>query len=659
MKDVDRLRRKPTQALLLLFAAATIPSPAQTLTTLVDFNVSDGQSPSSLVQGTDGNFYGTTFQGGMGEGQVGTVFKVTPAGTLTTLHNFCSQAPSCSDGQYPQSGLIQASDGNFYGTTSGDVEGAGGTIFKITPGGTLTTLYRFCPPAACADGSWPLAALIQASDGNFYGTTSHGGVNDQGTVFKITPAGTLTTLYSFCSQPQCADGLEPIGGLVQASDGNLYGTTGYQGGYGGGTIFKITLGGTLTTLYHFCSEPGCTDGSTPFATLMQAYNGNLYGTTYQGGLNNGGTVFMVTTGGTLTTLYSFCSKDNCADGVRPSASLLQTSDGNFYGTTNGGGANGGPPYTVYGTIFKMSPGGPLTTLYSFCSLSYCFDGSDPVAGLIQASDGNLYGTTAVGGDIHGFSGSGTIFNLAVPLSITTPAITESGGVVNGASFLPGIAPNSWMAIFGTNLSAVTDAWTDASGSGTLPSVLDGVSVSVGGRPAYIYSISPTQINVLAPSSLGSGVVTVTSSGKISAAVNAAVQSFAPAFFQWPGSYAVATRQDYSLAVKNGTFAGTATTPAKPGDVIILWGTGFGPTSPAAPVGVETPPTTTYNTANNVTVTVGGMSAIVYGAALAAGNAGLYQVAIQIPPSLANGDYAVVAMVSDAQSPSATLITVQN
>jgi uncharacterized protein (TIGR03437 family) len=132
----------------------------------------------------------------------------------------------------------------------------------------------------------------------------------------------------------------------------------------------------------------------------------------------------------------------------------------------------------------------------------------------------------------------------------------------------------------------------------------------------------------------------------------------PAFFQW-GTYAVATRQDFSLAVKNGTFAGTTTVPAKPGDVIILWGTGFGPTSPSAPAGAETPSTTTYNTATAVSVTVGGKPATVYGAALAPGYAGLYQIAIQIPASLTNGDYAVVATINGAQSPSTTLITVQN
>jgi uncharacterized protein (TIGR03437 family) len=196
-------------------------------------------------------------------------------------------------------------------------------------------------------------------------------------------------------------------------------------------------------------------------------------------------------------------------------------------------------------------------------------------------------------------------------------------------------------------------------NGILPTSLDGVKVTVGGMPAYISYISPTQINGLAPGiASGDLPVTVTNSVAISAVVTGSLQAVQPAFFQW-GNYAVATRQDYSLAVQNGTFPSVTTVPAKPGDVIILWGTGFGPTHPAAPEGSAVPSSPTYNTANPVTVTVGNVPATVYGAALSAGYAGLYQVAIQIPLSLANGDYPIVSTVSGVQSPSTTLITVQN
>src|ERR1022692_651545 len=207
---------------------------------------------------------------------------------------------------------------------------------------TLTTIHRFCSQSGCPDGAGPYAGLVQAANGGLYGTTLVGGTNSAGTIFKITPGGTLTTLYSFCPQTNCTDGATPGAGLVQAANGDLYGTT-YFGGTNGGTVFKITPGGTLTTLYNFCSQTNCTDGTGPLAGLVQAANGDLYGTTYFGG-TNGGTVFKITPGGTLTTLYSFCSQGvypGCTDGLNPDAGLVQAANGDFYGTTSSGGANGG------------------------------------------------------------------------------------------------------------------------------------------------------------------------------------------------------------------------------------------------------------------------------------------------------------------------------
>lgn len=239
-----------------------------------------------------------------------------------------------------------------------------------------------------------------------------------------------------------------------------------------------------------------------------------------------------------------------------------------------------------------------------------------------------------------------------------PAISQNG-IVNGASFRPGIVPNSWITIQGTSLAATTNDWNKAIVNGNLPTSLDGVSVSIGGKPAYVNYISPTQINAVAPDvGFGSMQVTVTNSNGTSAPFTAASQQFGPAFFLWANKYAVATRQDFSWAAKNGTFQGVATIPAKPGDVTILWGTGFGPTNPSAPAGVQIPGDKTFLTANPVTVTVGGMSAQVYGTALAPGFAGLYQVAIQIPPAAPDGDLPVIASVNGMPSPS-SLITVQH
>jgi uncharacterized protein (TIGR03437 family) len=617
----------------LLCAVTAIASHAQTFTTLVNFKETDGAHPyygAPLIQGRDGNLYGTTWLGGnpgLGLNDVGTVFEMTPGGALTTLHSF-----SGTDGADLRAGLVQATDGNLYGTTYyGGVFGYSGTVFKITPAGTVTTLHRF----DSTDGIYPspVGTLIQTTDGNFYCATDQGGTNGKGSIFRMTPAGTVTTLYSFAG----IDGAIPQAGLIQAADGNIYGTTSRGGSNGQGTVFKITTGGALTTLHSF----GDSEGIFPWAGLFQATDGNFYGTTTAGGTNGHGTIFKVTPAGVMTTLYSFAD----SDGATPNARPIQASDGNFYGTTTAGGSSG------LGTIYKITPGGTLTTMHSFAST----DGKNPYADLLQAADGNLYGATN-GGGTYGF---GTVFSL--PLTASTPvlpAITFGTGIVSGASFEPGIAPNSWITILGTNLSTITDTWANSIVGGNLPTSLDGVSVSVGGQPAYISYISPTQINALTPNFGTETVkVTVTNSIGTSSPIFYGPFTMRPAFFQW-GSYAVATRLDYTLAVKNGSISGQTTMPAKPGDTIILWGTGFGPTNPIAPLGVEVPTDATYNTTNKVTVTVGGVSAIVYGAALTPGYAGLYQVAIQIPPSLTSGDYSVVAAISGFKSPSAALITVQ-
>src|SRR5580700_11693330 len=244
-----------------LWLSASGPLPAQTFTTLFKFG-SGGPPTAGLVEGTDGNLYGTTY--GYSGKQNGMIYKITPSGALTTLH---------SGGAFA-AGLILGTDGNFYGTSLAGGTLGHGWIFKITPSGTLTTLHNFGP---LPSGSYPDAPLVQASDGNFYGTTKEGGTNSClyggtnfgcGTLFRITPSGTLTTLYNFCSQSGCADGQEP-GGLVQGTDGNLYGTTSAGGnvacGGGCGTVFKITTTGALTTLHSF----HLADGDNPGTGLIQ------------------------------------------------------------------------------------------------------------------------------------------------------------------------------------------------------------------------------------------------------------------------------------------------------------------------------------------------------------------------------------------------------
>jgi uncharacterized repeat protein (TIGR03803 family) len=446
-KEIPISNWKPCSAALILacavclFCAATaIASPAQTFTTLVDFGGTNGDQPmASLVQGTDGNFYGTTYEGGdltCGPPYgCGTVFQITAAGTLTTLHNFES-----TDGLFPEAGLIQATDGNFYGTTSAGGANpyySDGTVFMITPGGTLTTLYNF----AGTDGANPAAGLVQGADGNFYGTTEYGGnqsciSSGCGTVFMITSQGTLTTLYSFTGG---TDGAHPSAGLVQATDGNFYGTTEGGGnsncisGGGCGTVFAITTGGTLTTLHSFTLA----EGANPLAGLVQGTDGNFHGTTEYGGDYSNcnipigcGTVFSITASGTLTTLHPF----HLTEGNNPFAGLAQGTDGNFYGTTAYGGANNACLSQIgCGTVFDITAGGTLTTLHSFAGT----DGSGPRAALVQGTDGIFYGTTGGGGTSTCNSvGCGTVFSLAIAAnktSTTTTAMVTPASIAVGST----------------------------------------------------------------------------------------------------------------------------------------------------------------------------------------------------------------------------------
>jgi uncharacterized repeat protein (TIGR03803 family) len=408
---LDRWKR--ACAVLFFSASIAILSPAQTVTTLASFDKTDGRDPgypaAPFVQATNGRLYGTTAAGGTND--EGTVFEISPAGTIVTLYSFCSQ-PGCSDGAVVNAGLVQGANGNFYGTTALGGTNNFGTIFEVTPAGKLTTLYRFCSQSGCSDGADPEAGLVQASDGNFYGTTYSGGAFGAGTVFKMTKEGALTTLASFDG----ANGQGPdFGSLIQATDGNFYGAT-IAGGAnasscgsstGCGTVFRMTPGGALTSLYSFCAQPNCTDGFELFGGLVQAMNGSFYGTTAVGGTNGFGTVFEITPAGKLTTLHSFDS----TDGAYPEAAVVQGTDENFYGTTSGGGANGDS-----GTIFQITPAGTLTTLYSFCSHAKCSDGTGPFESLMQATNGDFYGATFAGGNsTNCIGGCGTGFRLSMGL----------------------------------------------------------------------------------------------------------------------------------------------------------------------------------------------------------------------------------------------------
>jgi uncharacterized repeat protein (TIGR03803 family) len=404
-------------AALLLYVAMAIPASAQTFVVLHKFSGADGSHPdASLVQGLDGTFYGTTYQGGNGSrcpisGGCGTLFEIGRYGAVTTVHDFCSQS-DCSDGASPNIGVIEGAYGELYGTTplsGSNFTQASGTVFKISPTGALSNLYVFCSLANCADGAGP-ASLTLGWDGSFHGTTGGGvGPDESGSIFRLRPGGVLATTHVFCTAVVCDEYATSGFGLIQGADGNLYGVT-------GDTVFKTGPEG-FSTLYDSCPEP-CADPSRP-SGLLQGVDGNLYGVTSNGGAYGKGSIFKLTTSGVLTTLYSFCATSDCPDGYLPYI-LLQATDGNFYGTTQSGGA-----YPTYGsvanlgTIFSFTPGGQFTTLHVFRG----GDGNHP-GGLTQGTDGAFYGTTLYGGKLAGQFGS-ALWNR-VPPGLGSRSICASG-----------------------------------------------------------------------------------------------------------------------------------------------------------------------------------------------------------------------------------------
>jgi uncharacterized repeat protein (TIGR03803 family) len=471
---ISKLTSALCAALFLLVAAS---ASAQTFSSLVSFDGTNGMfAQAPLTQALNGDYYGSTYAGGDTELPNGTLFKINSAGGFTSVYSFCLPT-TCTDGSLPAAPMILAADGNLYGTTEyGGVNG-GGTAFRLNPAtGVPAAFYNFCSVTRCRDGYVPNGVIL-AADGNFYGTTGYTDrTQSQGTIFKLTPAGVLTTLYTFCAETGCTDGWNPVAGLVQGIDGNLYGTSNNGGGCNAGTVFKITPAGAFTVLHSFCYS----DGVNP-SGLLSASSGQLVGTTQSSGANGGGTVFEITTGGTLTTLYNFCAISGCADGSGPSpfSELIQATDGNFYGTTGAGGSSND------GTIFKMTPAGVLTTLHSFDGS----DGAGPVAALVQATAGNFYGTTNGGG----IDGIGTVFAQASGLGAfvkTAPTVGHVGAHV---------------VIIGNNLVGTT-------------------GVMFNGTPATFTVVSPGAIRTVVPTGATTGSVQVTTtSGTLTSNVSFRVE----------------------------------------------------------------------------------------------------------------------------------------
>jgi uncharacterized repeat protein (TIGR03803 family) len=442
--------RFATIALILAASVGVLPRRASgqtpTLTVIADLgtlpNQDKGRSYTNfgVIKASDGNFYGTTQYGG--SANFGTIFKVTPTGTATTLVNFTGP-----NGTYPIDGLIQASNGNLYGTTSGGGGDANGnpfdtqfgTVFKVTLGGTLTTLFVFTYDSTAdrfPNGRNPEAALVQDKDGNLWGTTLNGGVdsvesnNDLGTIFKMSTTGTLlmsVTVHGG-AEPQY-----PQAPLIEGTDGNFYGTSNKGGdlAYSGGTVFQCTPLGVVTVLHGF-TDP---EGDSPEGGVVEGSDGNFYGTTEANGTSNFGAIYRVTPAGDFTVLHQFTGSHPTGptDGAQPFGEMILASDGSFYGTTSAGGAGD------LGSIFQLTPAGVYTTVYSFPNngtIGFGTTGYQPRGTLLQTSDGNLYGTTT-GGNV---SNGGTVFRLniapqAALLNISTRLNVGTGNNVLIGGFI--------------------------------------------------------------------------------------------------------------------------------------------------------------------------------------------------------------------------------
>jgi uncharacterized repeat protein (TIGR03803 family) len=404
-----------TALVVLVFATVATPlAQGQTFIVLHKFiGPPDGGFPNGgVIVDSKANLYGTTSEGGTGScnGGCGTVFKLSPSGTETVLYSFTG---TNGDGKYPQGGLVRDTAGNLYGATYGGgtsgtaCNGYGcGTVFKLSPSGTETVLYSF---SGGVDGATPESGVIRDSAGNLYGTTHLGGVYNWGTVFKVDTSGTETVLHSFDGAH--GDAGDALGGLILDSAGMLFGTT--QGGgiinqhclpdlaMGCGTVFQITTAGAETVLYKFT---GYKDGNTPSGNVAQDSEGNLYGTSQPFPTPVGyGTIFELDTAGTFTVLHTFTGG---AGGADPFAGLIRDSAGNLYGTTYQGGGGGTTCQTFdggCGIAFEFSHAGKFSVLHSFTGGA---DGGWLIAPLALDSKGNLYGTANIGG-----IGDGTVFKI--------------------------------------------------------------------------------------------------------------------------------------------------------------------------------------------------------------------------------------------------------
>ncbi len=526
------------------------------------------------------------------------------------------------------SGTISTFAGNGNMDSSGD-------------GGAATSAALFLPTAIAVDGS-----------GNVYIADGGSGLRKVDTKGIITSVPVISSFLSKIASP---------GGMTTDSAGNVY-----VSDLNGSAIYKLDKSGVLTTVaggtFGFSGDGGpATKAALYFPSGVAVDSaGNIY---FADKGNN--RVRKVDTKGVITTFAGTGTAGYSGDGgLATGAKLGLNLTAAFQGVAVDSAGNVYIADPANNRVRMVNPSGIISTFagngtpFATGSLGNG-DGGPPASASVMTpygvkvdSAGNVFIADTGHNLIRKVTGG-------VATGGSGPTISANG-VVNGASFQPGIVANSWVTIQGAGLATKTDDWSHSIVNGALPTSLDGVSVSMGGKAAYIYYISPGQLNVLAPDvPAGPITVTVTTAAGTSAPFATTATAYGPAFFGWPGNQVVATQTDYSYAVKPGTFAGATTISAKPGDVIVLWATGFGPTNPTPPTGLAVPGDKAYSTISLPGITIDNVAATVYGAALAPGSVGLYQIAIQVPPSLADGDWPIQALISGVLSPAGTILSVHH
>lgn len=487
-------------ATFFVLVLATSALYAQTYTVLYEYpetNRNDtGVFSQSFAQGRDGNLYSTIANGGTNSG--GTAYQMTTAGQLTTLYNFCALT-GCTDGSIPYGGLTLGFDGFFYATTQvGGTENAG-TVFKMTSSGAITKLYDFTNGN---DDSAPIFTVLQGQDGNLYGVSEEQYNGQNGEFFKVTPAGAFTVVHDF----DYTDGANP-NLPTQGTDGNFYGSAKLGGDptCKCGTIYKITPSGVTTVLHDFKGYPN--DGTFPVGPLVQGPDGFFYGVTYEGGANNQGTVFKINSSGTsYTVLHNFLYRSPSFDGQLPYTGLTVGSDGNLYGTTANGGA-----HSNAGVIFQITTSGTETVLYNFCAQTGCVDGFYPESPLVQHTNGTFYGTTT-GNSL----GGGVFFSLNTGLKPFVELLNWTGKVGKTVEILgQGFTGATKVSFNGTAATFTVSSDTYLTATVPAGATTGLVSVTTPGgtlKSNRKFLVAPSILSFSPPSGPVGTVVTITGSG---------------------------------------------------------------------------------------------------------------------------------------------------